>query len=298
MKNAIDLIQIAIKNPIGATITALLLVLLFRFGFTLISDLLKYAGVFGHRYIIKPTKKNGFVICLLSLLLFFFSGTISDELQLLEQTKMFPIYAFEYTPDESKAVAIFETEIQKKVSPSDFEYLKQSVKFVADSLGCTPLVVYQVALSECRLNPFTIRADEVAAGWMQLTNNGCAGLVLNGEAVTMPKVRAACRAKNIRYIMDACTLYLLDRANGKKVSNLKDFYLLVFAPAFVGSSDSVVLYEGFNNASYYLNSGLDGYFVDGAGRIVRLNRAKDGKITVGELHLHVKRAYIDFVKRY
>lgn len=298
MDSIINLIQIAIKHPIGVTLAAIALLMAVKFTWVLLSDIGRIGKAFLFRYTIRPTFANGVIACVIGIVLSVFRNDVSDYLQAFEQTALNPVYQFEYTPDDAQAVRILEAEIQKKIGTEQFNTLKAHTLAVADSLGCNPLTVYQIALSECDLNPFVIRDDGVAAGWMQLTNNGCEGLKLDGSPVTMHIVKAACRAKNIDYIMRSSSAYLLDRANGKTITGMKDFYMLVFAPAFVGAADNVVLYQGYNNPSYYLNSGFDGYYLDSAGRICRLNKMKDGKITAGEVALHVQKKYINFIKKH
>jgi hypothetical protein len=72
--------------------------------------------------------------------------------------------------------------------------------------------------------------------------------------------------------------------------------MCVFAPAFVGASPDAVLYEGYNNPAYYHNSGFDGYKVVN-GKIVRLESYKDGRITVGEVALHLAKKESLFLKQ-
>ena len=297
MKNILDLLQVIISSILGCTILAVVLMFVLKIMFTLPFDLLAWVVKSLKRYTPKIGVSFFVWAVVLSLGLFALNTQISDVLQSFEQKEINPIYTFEYSENDAGDLAAFENTIQRNVSQSDFEILKKGVYSIADTLGCTPLIVYQVALSECALNPFAVHPLGCAAGWMQLTASGCSGLVLDGQSVTMTTVKAACENRDMSYIIRASNLYLLDRAKGKKIITVTDFYLLVFAPAFVGRNFESVLYEGYKNPSYYLNDGLDGYFVDGKGRIINLASHKDGRITVGELSLHVKRKTLYFLKK-
>ena len=64
-------------------------------------------------------------------------------------------------------------------------------------VGCSPLAIYEVAYSECGLNPFRIRDDGVAAGWIQFTTNGLPGIPTDGRQTTLPEVKDACRRRDV-----------------------------------------------------------------------------------------------------
>lgn len=252
-------------------------------------------GLFA-RYFIRLTLWNALKAVFVGFSLVIFSPQLSDVLQGFEQTKLNPVYRFE-TADEKDAVLKFETAIQKNIGAAQFETVRKYCVMAADSLGCSLLDIYAVALSECGLNPYAIHRKGCAAGFTQLTNAGCAGLQLNGEPVTLEKVKQACKNRDIQYIMETAFIYWIDRAKGRKCVDLRDFYMLVFAPAFVGCKSDAVLYSGAENPKYYMNEVFDGYFIDSNDRICRLNKYKDYQITAGEVELHVTRKKIEFLKK-
>ena len=91
-------------------------------------------------------------------------------------------------------------------------------------------------------------------------------------------------------IMSLNDVYLMDRwmAQGSpKITGPVDIYLLLFAPSKVGKPFETVVYEGYSNPNYYMNDGLDGFYLKD-GKIKHSNSRKDGKITVGELALRVE----------
>lgn len=219
------------------------------------------------------------VICLsASFIIYISRPLIHDGLQMLET----PVYEGAYAKfsDDARSAA-FEAELQKKVSPAEFAVIQTETAKTAALIGCKPSDIYAVAYSECGLNPFNIRKDGVAAGWIQFTSAGC-GYV---PGLSLEKVKNMCHRRDINGMMQATAIYLQSASSGKQMTRPVDVYLAVFAPAFVGAGDHAILYAGRNNPAYYLNSGLDGWTVRPDGRIVNLHTMKDYSITVRELGL-------------
>lgn len=297
MKQIIDIIQVLLNHPFGCVALSMCVILLAKIIRIGLGDSMVFVKYVLGRYFIKPNKTNGFSAVIMSFVFIVFSSEISDALQSYEQTEINPVFSFEAPEKETdETVKAFENEIKKQVGTIDFETVQKYCKMAADTLGCHITDIYSVALSECALNPYSIHKKGVAAGWTQLTAAGCKNLYLNGESVTLENVKYACQNKNIDYVMQTAFAYWVNRANGRKCSGMRDFYMLVFAPAFVGCSENAVLYEGANNPSYYMNNGFDGYITDNLGRIIRLNKYKDYRITAKEVELHVQKKVIQFLK--
>lgn len=220
---------------------------------------------------------------------YLFSGTISDALQYVEQHYTNPVYYSTTAPDTLEMLARYEAEIRKHTDGFEFDVLRRETDATAVAIGSTPLAIYETAYLECGLNPFRVRDDGVAAGWIQFTRAGLSGLVIDGNRYTLEQVRAACRARDIRLIMRLTDAYLKrkhERAGGVPLNNGIDLYLAVFAPAHIGAPPERVVYAGRGNPAYDLNSGLDGWVVEN-GKIVRGSR--DGRITVFEIYLCLER---------
>lgn len=220
-----------------------------------------------------------------SVVLWGFSGSLSDTLQDVEVRYLNPVYVGQHSPDSTALVSIYEQEIQKHTTPAEFQAVKRWTESTARRIGSTPLAIYEAAYLECGLNPFRVRDDREAAGWIQFTRVG-----LQGLGVSLEQVIAACRARDVETIMRLTDAYLFRKAEkapeGSSLANTIDLYLAVFAPAHIGRAPEAVVYAGFNNPDYFKNSGLDGWTVDG-GKIVR--GRKDGRITVREIWLCLER---------
>ena len=235
-----------------------------------------------------------FVILIGSGFTSLFSAQISDGLEWVEQKYLDPTYISSDT--SSFAVKCFETELSKKLTATEFEYLKKKTAETANKIGCTPLDIYEVAYSECGLNPFRVRDDGIAASWIQLTKAGVYGLNF-----TLNDVKSACEKRDLAFILDAAEAYLIDRAKGRSLSRPVDVYTCVFAPGYIGASDDAVLYSKKDGAAYYLNSCFDGYYTDtkkGKPIIMKTRAAMDGKITKDELRLHLELKKSYFLKRF
>jgi hypothetical protein len=189
-----------------------------------------------------------------------------------------PVYESDISPDAQTAA--MEAKLSRILSPSEFQTVQVWTQTTADSIGCNIADIYAVANCECGLNPYTVRRDGIAAGWIQFTSVGLQGV----PGVSLPDVIRACRNRDAGKIMKWTHTYLTNAAAGRKCSRPVDVYLLVFAPSKMGAADNVVLYSGWNNPAYYLNKCIDGWAKYGD-RIVRQESLCDGRITVGELRL-------------
>lgn len=296
MKPIIDIVQVLISNPIGCVLLSIGLLIVSKVLRILIVDGLNAMFTIIARYFIRLNVWNAAKAVCISFTFFVFGGQISDTLQGFEQTQINPVYQFEGTPEQTDAIRKFEAAIQKKVGSSDFAVIQKYCRIAADTLGCDLLSIYAVALSECGLNPYAVHRDGCAAGWTQLTRSGCIDLKMDGHPVTLETAKQACKNRDIQYIMRSALAYWIDRAKGQKVAGLRNFYMLVFAPGFVGCSPDAVLYAGADNPNYFMNKTFDGYVVDDKERIVRLNRFVDYKITAREVELHVTRKMVNFLK--
>jgi len=280
-----DLIQILLTHaPIRWLVCVLLAVALFQ-ALRLISASWS-ALIAVIRRLAAPVWKRGFWIksAIVGTLIFLFSGQISDGLQWAEN-RLNPVYLSTTTAvSADHAVALYEARIRQHCDSYEAAIVIKRTAETAAKINSTPLAIYESALLECGLNPFRVRDDRVAAGWIQFTRVGCSGL-----GVTMPQVIAACQRRDIVFVMDLTELYLVRKweACGRKpLNNTIDLYLAIFSPANIGAPPEQVIYAGFSNPAYYKNSGLDGWYQDG-GRIMR--GAKDGKITGWEIYLCLER---------
>lgn len=214
----------------------------------------------------------------LGYVLFFFRGEISDMLQWLEV----PVYQDQYSSlSDDKISEAFERKIMDINPPYISNETIKRTRQLANELQMPANWIYQTAQSECSLKPLTIRRDGIAAGWIQFTAIGLSGITNE----SLSDVKAYCKNGQITQIMDLTDKYVRYHTKDKKITRAVDFYLVVFSPANVGADYDKVLYQGQNNPAYYLNDGFDGYTKLENGRIVRLLKNRDYKITVGELAL-------------
>lgn len=238
-------------------------------------------------------------VCLIALVLWSARYRVSDAIQYMEQRYIHPAFAMDDT--SRHAMAIYELELSKQVDSYEYEIIRNRTHEMAAKLGTTPLAIYEVAYSECGLNPFLIRKDGVAAGWIQFTNAGVQGLTINGQPATLSQVKSACARRDAALIMDLTEQYLSTRANGTQLPRSADVYVCVFAPGHIGKPDSQVLYEGMNNPAYYLNRGLDGYYtttINGRPQIFRSNAACDGRITIQDMALALQAKKSRLIQQY
>ena len=231
-----------------------------------------------HR-LFRLTRDGVILMCLAAVPVYFLRFAVIEKLQYLEQW-VTPAYI---TGDTSAhALAIYEAELERHCDTYEAAIVKRRTREIARKVGCSPLALFEVYYSECGGNPFEIRKDGVAAGIIQFTAAGAAGIT------TLPAVKDACRKRDIGKIMDWTEAYMVRASAGRPLGDAAGAYVAVFAPGFIGAGDGQVLYQGWSNPAYRLNSGFDGYYLDSKGRIFRSADVCDGKITVGELRLHLE----------
>ena len=256
--------------------------------------------------IFRPRLRNILIAAVVGTIFWAMSDALADMLQDIEQRYFTPVWLGQYADlNEAHLTAIYETELAQKVDPYELEIIKKRTAEMAVKIHSTPLAIYECAWLECGLNPFTVRRDKVAAGWIQFTRNGLGGLKYNGQNISFDQVLYACKTRNIELMMDLSEIYLIDkfeRAKKLPMNNTIDLYLALFAPAYIGAPHQKVVYQGVQNASYYLNKGLDGWYVqqtqDNRQQIFRKNAACDGAITVWEIYLALEAKKGQLASRY
>ena len=226
-------------------------------------------------------------------ILWAFSGVLSDLLQEVEQRFFYPVWLNQYDDvNEERLTAIYEAELARHTDAYELEVVKRRTREIAQKIQSTPLAIYECAWLECGLNPFTVRKDQVAAGWIQFTRVGLSGIRHEGQAVSFDQVLYACKRRDIQLMMNLTEIYLTTHyhiAGERPLNNTIDLYLALFAPASIGAPHNKVIYQGRNNPAYYLNKGLDGWYItqtgDGRQQIFRKEAACDGAITIWEMYL-------------
>lgn len=218
---------------------------------------------------------HAFALLLFGSLIYLNGETVVDGIQYVEQVALNP------TGVESDtsywAESRFEEAMKRYTNEAQFLCIRDSTRALAREIGCSPSDIYLVAYSECGLDPFRVRADGVAAGWIQFTRAG-----LNGLGRTLDQVKESCAQKDAVELMRLTGLYIRRAAAGRKLETATDFYCAVFAPGKIGAGMDDALYSGFKNPEYYLNSGLDGFFVQNQ-KVLYLPLRKDGKLTKRDL---------------
>lgn len=201
-----------------------------------------------------------------------------------------PVYV---TSDTSGVTQIYEMHLSKHTTPDEYQVIRKRTAEIAAKVGSTPLALYEVYFSECGMDIFTIRKDGIAAGPIQFTTYGLTGL-----GVSLNRVKEACKNREAPFLMDLTEKYLIDRSKGKPMPRACDVYCAVFAPGYLAFPDSQVLYSGWDNASYYLNDGLDCCKIVRGNQIFysRLNR--DGSITIEDLRLTLEYKKAKLLKMY
>lgn len=298
MKSLSDLLQILLSLPGWVGYVACFIMVAFflqavrilRFawsGLALLISLLRKVAV-------KPSPGWILWVALLALPLWAFRQSTSDGLQWVEQRYLNPLF---FTPDTSNhMLAIYEMEMALYCDPYECEIIRTRTRQIAEKVGSTPLGIYEVAFSECGMNPFIVRTDGVAAGWIQFTR---AGLI--GTGFTLEQVKEACRQRNTALIMDLTEIYLVNRSKGKPMPRSCDVYTCVFAPGYLGFGDDQMLYGISDGAAYYLNAGLDGYYLQQVGDqqiIMHSRKAADGRITINDLALALAAKKAALAKKY
>jgi|GEM_PF-1227615 len=260
----------------------------------------------GYRFTFGWGRQHLIAIFLLGTILWLCRDQLISGLQEIEQRYLQPVYVNEYgSLTEEHVTAIYEAELAKRVDPYQKEVVTRRTREIAAKIQSTPLAIYQCAHLECGLDPFTVRRDQVAAGWIQFTRAGISGLRYQGKPIAYETVLQACAAKNAAYIMDLTELYLTsqyERAKRKPLDNTIDLYLALFAPALIGAEYDKVVYEGYQNPKYYKNDGLDGWYIadaeNGQKQIFHKDSAKDGKITIIEMFLALESRKNKLLKQY
>lgn len=235
----------------------------------------------------RPTIWNGTKAVLLSTVIYIFASDISGGLQYFETCYIEPVYAIHY--DSSEVIRAYERELFKNTDMHEYNIIRDSVRSMEMDFSLDPGSIYECAYPECGLNPFIIRSDGVAAGFIQFTSAGVQYL-----GVTLSDVKAICRNRDAGKMMNLTRRYL--QRCGLNGGNGADVYTAVFAPAFLKRPDDAVLYAGRNNPAYNMNAQIDGYVMKG-GKIFRDFKAVDYKITKGELRLWMERKKIELITK-
>lgn len=282
MKNLLDFLQILITLPALRWIGCVLLVAALAQAVRLLRVSVSTLRAVVAACLVPVWKIHFWVKCAIpGTLVFLFSDPLHDLSQEIEYRLLQPVYVGQTATDDAR-MAAYERILRKHTDSYEFSVVKRWTAETAGKINSTPLAIYETALLECGLNPFRVRDDRVAAGWIQFTDAGCKGL-----GVTKAQVIAACENRDIETIMRLTDAYLVRRweqSGGPDMRNTIDLYLAVFAPAHIGRAPEQVVYKGYNNAAYYKNAGLDGWFQDG-GKIVRKASECDGEITIWEIFL-------------
>lgn len=309
MKHLCDLAQILLNlGPAGCALLALLALQggkMLRRAWTLGWAGLGLAWAEARRWVLRLSGGglawNLFAGAVLYLTFSAFAPKISDSIQWAEQTWLSPIYFAPLEADTSSAAAAAYTrKMQRFLGQSDYALFLRRTAEIAAQCGSTPLSFYEVYESECGCNPFAVnqreirdkagrlvRVDTVAAGPIQFTAAGVSGLVLNGQTVTMCNVKDAIINRRLAWLMDLQEVYMARASGGKPLPRPCDVYTAVFMPAYVGKSMETALASRWGNRPeyYWQNIGLDGYRLDGKGRVLFLPSSRDGIITIQDLAL-------------
>jgi len=239
-----------------------------------------------------------FVILIGSGFISLFSTQISDGLEWVEQKYLDPTYISSDT--SSFAVKCYETELSKNLSGEQVQILVKWTDQIAKDCGTNRLALYEVYNSECGLNPFAVnvryrngRTDTIAASILQFTAAGISGLS------TMREVKDAVIKKDLEFLMTLAHKYMVRASQGKALPTAASVYTAVFMPSFVGGDMNTVLASlKSSRPDWYLeNIGLDGHYLDGQ-KIMTSPKARDGKITIHDLHLHLELKKALLLKKY
>lgn len=279
MKPLFDLLQIALQTPGLGLLVSFVLVVAVLQAWKLIGVLFSVCIA-----VLKQSKKVVFRfwgvkraawLLVLATLVYMFGYQISCALQYLEEAYISPTYIV--ADSSAWAMQCYESEIKKHTTPAQFQVVRDSTYVLAAELGCDPLSIYEVAQSECGMNPFCIRTDGIAAGWIQFTTNG-----LGDFGVPLSTVKQWCQSGDAVALMALTGKYMRHWANGRKLQTSGDIYCTVFAPGCLHYSDEQALYAGWSNPAYYMNKGLDGFVIAGD-KALYLPYTRDGKLTKKDL---------------
>lgn len=240
--------------------------------------------------LLRPSWLMFLSVSAIGLCAWMFRYPLNDQIQYIEQVYLRPVYMNNDT--SYWALSMYETELKRHVSESEFQIVKQETERLAHEIQSSPLALYEVCYSECGLDPFACNVDDrtgdtVAVGWIQFTRAGIKQVFVQGQQITWPQVKSWVKSRNLAAMMEATRSYMTGRANGRALPTSTDIYIAVFAPAFVGYGDDKTLYSISSwPAAYYDNKGLDGYGLVN-GKIVKGAAFMDGKITVQDMRLHL-----------
>lgn len=240
--------------------------------------------------LLRPSWPTFILVFAIAIFAWMFRYQLNDQIQYIEQVYLRPVYMNNDT--SYWALSMYETELKRHVSESEFQLVKQETEHLAYDLQSSPLAMYEVCYSECGLDPFACNVDDrtgdtVAVGWIQFTRAGIKQVFVQGQQITWPQVKSWVKSRNLLAMMEATRSYMTGRANGRTLATSTDIYIAVFAPAFVGYGDDKTLYSISSwPAAYYDNKGLDGYALIN-GKIVKGAAFMDGKITVQDMRLHL-----------
>lgn len=227
-------------------------------------------------------------------------GPIVNQIQYIEQAYLSPVYI--NTDTSTWTIQAYENELKRHVGESEFEIIKNETRKTAAAIGCSPLAIYEVAYSECGLNPFAAnvneRGDTVAFGWIQFTSAGCLGTNVDGREITMREVKSWGRTRNLLAMMEATRSYLVKRKGTNDLFDAVEVYTAVFAPGMIGLQEDAVLYSvsGSFPKAYWQNVCLDGYGEEN-GKILHCEKYRDGKITKKDMRLHLSLKKSLFLKK-
>ena len=224
-----------------------------------------------------PNSKGRWAVVLsVASVAFLCRGSIVNQIQYVEQMYISPTYTVADT--SFWATSCYETELKKHCNESDFNTVRDSTYQLAKELGCEPLAIYEVAQSECGMNPFCIRKDGGAAGWIQFTRIGVRDL-----GGSLEQVKGWCAGRDATKIMMLTGKYMRKAAAGRSLQNSTAVYCAVFAPGKISHGENEVLYKGWSNPEYYLNKGLDGYEIRENGKVLHMASLADGVLTKNDL---------------
>jgi len=225
-----------------------------------------------------------------------FSTQISDGLEWVEQKYLDPTYISSDT--SSFAVKCFENELSKNLTGEQMQILTRWTDKIAQDCGSNRLALYEVYNSECALKPFAVnvntKGDTVACGVIQFTRAGISGL-----GVSYRQVKDAVIKKDLEFLMTLAHAYMVRASQGVRLPDAASVYTAVFMPSFVGGDMNTVLASlRSSRPDWYLeNIGLDGHYLDGQ-KIMTSTKARDGKITIHDLHLHLEFKKAQLLKKF
>ncbi len=302
MKKVLDFFQVMATDDsvLGLITWAFLFLILFQ-GLKIIWYILGLVGIIWknrHKILLKARWSTVIFAGLLAFAAWMFRYQLNDQIQYIEQVYLKPVYL---NADTSYwAVSMYEEELKKHTTEAEFQITKEETAHMAFDVKSSPLAIYEVNYSECGMNPFAVNINEfgdtVAVGWIQLTRAGIIGVHVGGKQVTWSEVKSWVPSRNIRAMMEASRQYLITRAAGRPLPTSTHVYIAVFAPSFIGYSDSQTLYSISSWPQAYIqNKGLDGYGLIGD-KIAKGRMFMDGKITVQDMRLHLALKKAKFLK--